>query len=179
MFIRGLSIARHRRPETAPDPVRDSHHRALPTQGIVRGGVSHRDVPGRRIRASRGGRHRAPVGFATVAVLLKATYAQEDADATLAKTRDVERKLREMRQNSAADVYAKGVRETLTYLGFPREHWLNIRTNNILERLNREIRRRTRVVNCLQKHPRLRYENMLACFRIARLAAFSQTGIRP
>lgn len=54
---------RHRRPETAPGPVRDSHHRALPAQGIVRGGVSHRDVPGRRIRAPRGGRHRAPVGL--------------------------------------------------------------------------------------------------------------------
>ena len=56
-------MTRHRRPETAPGPVRDSHHRALPAQGIVRGGVSHRDVPGRRIRAPRGGRHRAPVGL--------------------------------------------------------------------------------------------------------------------
>lgn len=70
--------------------------------------------------------------FAAVAVLLKATYAQEDVDATLAKTKDVEHKLREMKLNSAADVYAKGVRETLTYLGFPHEHWRNIRTNNIL-----------------------------------------------
>ena len=117
--------------------------------------------------------------FASVAILLKATYAQKDADATLAKTRDVERKLREMKLNSAADVYAKGVRETLTYLGFPHEHWRNIRTNNILERLNREIRRRTRVVGCLQKHPRLGYENMQACFRIARLAAFSLTENQP
>ena len=119
------------------------------------------------------------MGFAAVAVLLKATYAQEDADATLAKTRDVERKLREMKLNSAADVYAKGVMETLTYLDFPHEHWRSIRTNNILERLNREIRRRTRVVGCLQKHPRLGYENMQAYFRITRLAAFSQTGNLP
>jgi len=29
---------------------------------------------------------------------------------------------------------------------FPREHWRCIRTNNPLERLNREVRRRTRVV---------------------------------
>ncbi len=43
----------------------------------------------------------------------------------------------------------------------------------------REIRRRTRVVGCLQKHPRLGYENMQACFRIARLAAFSRTGNLP
>lgn len=35
---------------------------------------------------------------------------------------------------------------TLRYLNFPREHWRRIRTNNPLERINREIRRRTRVV---------------------------------
>ncbi|WP_180365370.1 transposase, partial [Desulfovibrio legallii] len=29
---------------------------------------------------------------------------------------------------------------------FPAAHWRHIRTNNPLERLNREIRRRTRVV---------------------------------
>lgn len=60
-----------------------------------------------------------------------------------------------------------------------KEHWRSIRTNNILERLNREIRRRTRVVGCLQKHPRLGYENMQACFRITRLTAFSRTGNLP
>ena len=43
----------------------------------------------------------------------------EDREATLAKIRDVERKLREMKLNSAADMYAKGVGETLTYLDFP------------------------------------------------------------
>jgi transposase-like protein len=38
------------------------------------------------------------------------------------------------------------VEETLTYYGFPEEHWRRIRTNNPLERILREIRRRTRVV---------------------------------
>ena len=38
--------------------------------------------------------------FATVAALLKATYAQEDREASLAKVKDVERKLREMKLNS-------------------------------------------------------------------------------
>ena len=38
------------------------------------------------------------------------------------------------------------VEETLTYCDFPSEHWTRIRTNNVIERLNREIRRRTRVV---------------------------------
>lgn len=39
-----------------------------------------------------------------------------------------------------------GVAETLAYTGFPPEHWRRIRTNNGIERINREIRRRTRVV---------------------------------
>ncbi len=39
-----------------------------------------------------------------------------------------------------------GVEETLTYCDFPSEHWTRIRTNNVIERPNREIRRRTRVV---------------------------------
>lgn len=117
--------------------------------------------------------------LASAMPLLKATYAQEDKEATLKKVANVEQKLCDMGLKSAADLYRKGVMETLTYLDFPHEHWRSIRTNNILERLNREIRRRTRVVGCLQKHPRLGYENMQACFRIVRLAAFSQTGNLP
>ncbi|MCC6971729.1 MAG: transposase [Phycisphaerales bacterium] len=31
-------------------------------------------------------------------------------------------------------------------MAFPREHWRCLRTNNPMERLNREVRRRTRVV---------------------------------
>lgn len=36
--------------------------------------------------------------------------------------------------------------ETLAYTEFPPEHWHRIRTNNGIERINREIGRRTRVV---------------------------------
>ena len=36
--------------------------------------------------------------------------------------------------------------ETLTYYEFPTNHWRQLRTNNALERIIREIRRRTRVV---------------------------------
>ena len=38
------------------------------------------------------------------------------------------------------------IEETLVYYAFPDEHWRRIRTNNPLERIMREIRRRTRVV---------------------------------
>lgn len=40
----------------------------------------------------------------------------------------------------------EGCAETLAYTAFPMSHWVRIRTNNAIERLNREIRRRTRVV---------------------------------
>ena len=40
------------------------------------------------------------------------------------------------------------IEETLSYYHFPQEHWLRIRTKNPLERIMREIPRRTRVVGC-------------------------------
>ena len=51
-----------------------------------------------------------------------------------------------MRLGSAARWVEGGVEETLTYYGFPSSHWRRIRTNNPMERIIREIRRRSRVV---------------------------------
>ena len=81
-----------------------------------------------------------------VAAMLKAIHAQEDADATRQKATQIIAKLAALRLTKAADSLRASIEETLTYLTFPREHWRRIRTNNPLERLNREIRRRTRVV---------------------------------
>ena len=55
-------------------------------------------------------------------------------------------KLRGPRLNNAAKLVAAAIEETLAYYAFPEEHWRRIRTNNPLERILREIRRRTRVV---------------------------------
>ena len=55
-------------------------------------------------------------------------------------------KLRDMRLTRAAELVERGIEETLAYYQFPEEHWRRIRTNNPLERILREIRRRTRVV---------------------------------
>jgi putative transposase len=38
------------------------------------------------------------------------------------------------------------IHETLEYMHFPPEHWIRIRTNNPLERIMKEIKRRTKVV---------------------------------
>jgi transposase-like protein len=55
-------------------------------------------------------------------------------------------KLEAMRLSKAAAVLREGVEETLTYMAFPREHRSRVRTNNALERIMKEVRRRTRVV---------------------------------
>ena len=51
-----------------------------------------------------------------------------------------------MKLAKAAEVVENGIDETLGYYSLPPEHWRCLRTNNPLERLMREIRRRTRVV---------------------------------
>jgi putative transposase len=81
-----------------------------------------------------------------VAAMLKAIHAQEDRAAALAKGAAVADKLEGMKLMKAARVVREGVQETLSYMSFPREHWTRLRTNNMLERIMREIRRRTRVV---------------------------------
>ena len=52
-----------------------------------------------------------------------------------------------MKLKEAAKKVEDGIEETLTYCDFPSEHWTRIRTNNVIERLKREIRRHTRVVD--------------------------------
>ncbi len=81
-----------------------------------------------------------------VAAMLKAIHGQEDRPAAREKAASVTQKLRVMKLGQAAKIVEEGVEETLAYMEFPREHWTRIRTNNMLERIMREIRRRTRVV---------------------------------
>lgn len=81
-----------------------------------------------------------------VATMLKAIHAQEDKQAAIEKAHSVAKKLREMKLPKAAELVLNSIEETLTYYDFPDEHRRRIRTNNPLERIMREIRRRTRVV---------------------------------
>ena len=103
----------------------------------------------------------------TVARMLKAIHAQESKAACRKKAKEVAEMLRAMRLPEAAKKIEDGVEETLTYTDFPSEHWTRIRTNNVLERLNREIRRRTRVVGCF---PDGNSALMLVCARLRHVA---------
>lgn len=81
-----------------------------------------------------------------VAAMLKAIHASEDKQAAIEKAGAVFSKLEEMKLKEAAKKVQDSISETLTYFDFPREHRIRIRTNNALERIMKEIRRRTRVV---------------------------------
>ena len=74
------------------------------------------------------------------------THAMESREAAEAKALEVASELEASRLREAARVVREGFAETLTYTRFPREHWRRMRTNNAIERPDREIRRRTRVV---------------------------------
>ena len=102
-----------------------------------------------------------------VMAMLKAIHAQEDGQAAREKASLVVEKLVALRLGQAATIVREGVDETLSYMAFPREHWIRIRTNNVLERIMREIRRRTRVVG---NFPDGRSAVMLVAARLRHIA---------
>lgn len=102
-----------------------------------------------------------------VAAMLKAIHAQEDLDEARKKADAVAAKLETLKLRKAAEKVREGSAETLSYYHFPREHWRQIRTNNPLERVMREIRRRSRVVGCF---PDGNSAVMLAAARLRHIA---------
>ncbi|SHO48703.1 IS256 family transposase [Anaerocolumna xylanovorans] len=102
-----------------------------------------------------------------VSMLLKAIHAQECKTSAKEKAKQVADKLREMKLTSAAKKVEDGIDETLTYMDFPSQHWTRIRTNNTIERLNREIKRRTRAIGAF---PDGQSALMLVCARLRHVA---------
>lgn len=109
-----------------------------------------------------------------VAMMLKAIHAQESREAAREKAAQVSQKLREMKLPKAAQKVQDGIEETLTYMEFPSQHWTRIRTNNTIERLNREIKRRTKAIGAF---PDGQSALMLVCARLRHVAG-TQWGTR-
>jgi transposase-like protein len=109
-----------------------------------------------------------------VVSMLKAIHAQEDKIEARKKAKTVVEKLRGMKLGKAADIVESGIEETLTYMSYPQSHWRKIRTNNPLERIMREIKRRTRVVGVF---PDGNSALMLVCARL-RYVAGSKWGLK-
>ena len=102
-----------------------------------------------------------------VSMMLKAIHAQENKAAALEKGKQVAARLRDMRLSKAAQKVEDGIGETLTFMSFPSQHWTRIRTNNMLERVNREIKRRTRPIGAF---PDGNSALMLVCARLRHVA---------
>lgn len=80
-----------------------------------------------------------------VAPLVRSIFEQPDADSAWAQHARVVEQLTG-RFDGAADLLAEAGPEILAFTAFPKAHWRQLRSNNPLERLNKEIRRRTDVV---------------------------------
>lgn len=98
-----------------------------------------------------------------VAVMLKTIHAQECKQAARDKATQVAAKLRAMKLSTAAKKLKDGIDKTLSYMDFPSQHWSRIRTNNTIERLNREIKRRTKAISAFLDGQRAL---MLVCARL-------------
>ena len=110
----------------------------------------------------------------TVSMMLKAIHAQENKEAARRKATEVVDELRKTKLSAAAKTVEDSIEETLTFMDFPSQHWTRIRTNNTLERLNREIKRRTRAIGAF---PDGDSALMLVCARLRHVAG-SDWGIK-
>ena len=86
---------------------------------------------------------RAHQGMVTAA--LRSVFAQETASEILSRWDDLATSLAE-RFPRAAELMAEAREDVLAFRHFPAPHWRKIWSTNLLERVNEEIKRRTRVV---------------------------------
>ena len=80
-----------------------------------------------------------------VATMVRTIFAQPDAATVHEQHRRIVDQLA-TRFPEAAALLEEAAADLLAFTGFPKEHWRQLWSNNSLERLNKEIRRRTDVV---------------------------------
>lgn len=80
-----------------------------------------------------------------VSEAMKAVFVQRDEKSAKAKADDVVRQF-QGRFPKAMEIFEAGIDDVLSYLHYPQPHRTRLSSNNPIERLNLEIRRRTRVV---------------------------------
>jgi len=87
-----------------------------------------------------------------VATMVRTIFAQPDADMVREQHRRIVDQL-ESRFPEAAALLEEAAPDLLAFTGYPKEHWRQLWSNNSLERLNKEIRRRTDVVGIFPDRP--------------------------
>ncbi|MFZ3079947.1 MAG: IS256 family transposase [Bellilinea sp.] len=89
---------------------------------------------------------------AMVAAALRTVFAQPNQEAARRQLRAVYEAMLP-RWPKAAQVLSEAENDILAYMVFPQEHWKRIYSNNVLERLNKEVKRRTNVVGVFPDEP--------------------------
>jgi len=110
------------------------------------------------------------VGFAKrkdLAADLRAIFAATSRETALGTASSVAEKWREKGSPKVGEHLEEHVEECLSCLAFPESHRRRIRTTNGLERLNQEIKRRTRVVRI--------FPNPQACLRLVTALCVEQS----
>src|SRR5881392_1354672 len=87
-----------------------------------------------------------------VATMVRTIFAQPDAATVHEQHRRIVDQL-ETRFPEAAAMLDQAGPDPLAFTAFPKEHWRQLWSNNSLERLNKEIRRRTDVVGIFPDRP--------------------------
>lgn len=87
-----------------------------------------------------------------VAALLRSIFVQPDQAAARAQLRAMASKLQQLGFARAADLLLSAEDDVLAYMAFPSENWRQLHSTNPLERLNKEIRRRSDVVGIFPSH---------------------------
>lgn len=82
---------------------------------------------------------------AVAAAAMKAAFAERDPRLVRAAYRQATERIGRLKAR-AGELLEDAEADALAYLDFPREHHIRLRTNNVQERANEEIKRRTRVV---------------------------------
>jgi putative transposase len=82
---------------------------------------------------------------AMVAAAIRTAFTQETREAAHKEWRAVAGRLRD-RFPKLAELMDSAEHDVLAYMAFPKEHWPQLHSTNPIERLNREIKRRTNVV---------------------------------
>lgn len=80
-----------------------------------------------------------------VAAAIRTAFAQEDHQAAVVQWRQVADSLRK-RFPKLSKLMDEAEQDVLAFMTFPKDHWSKIHSTNPLERLNKEIKRRTNVV---------------------------------
>lgn len=102
-----------------------------------------------------------------VSMMLKAIHSQESKSSAREKAALVIQRLKDMKLSSAAEKLEEGIEETIIYMEFPYQHWSRIRTNNTIERLNCDIKWRTKAIGAF---PDGQSALMLVCARLRHVA---------